>query len=66
MRLAGASLLGLCGLLSATLTLASGNTHFMDVRAEVANDYENEENIPTEKYFSEWTIVRFRRLVNPS
>lgn len=57
MRFFSTSLVGLLGLLSATLTVASGDTDFMSVREKVAKDYENEEKIPTEKYFSECASV---------
>lgn len=60
MRFFSLSLLGFLGLLSAILTLVRGDpdAHFMSVREKVAKDYEKEKTIPTEKYFSECTIVR--------
>lgn len=57
MRFFSPSLLGLFGLLSATCALASGDTDFMSVREKVAKDYEKEEQIPTEKYFSECNAI---------
>lgn len=61
MRFFAPSLLGLCGLLSASFTLVRGDTDidFMSVRENVAKDYESERPIPTEKYFSECTVVCF-------
>jgi hypothetical protein len=55
MRLLAPSLLGLYGLLSAsvpTVAQPSGDTDFMSVRENLAKDYESEGEIPTDKYFS--------------
>ncbi|KAJ6119429.1 hypothetical protein N7523_003709 [Penicillium sp. IBT 18751x] len=56
MRFSLSNLLGLYGLLSTsafTLVRGETNTTFMNVREDVAKDYESEETIPTTKYFTE-------------
>jgi hypothetical protein len=54
------SLLGLYGLLSAsafTLVRGESNSTFLNVRKDIAKDYESEGSIPTAKYFSECSIA---------
>lgn len=54
------SLLGLYGLLSVsafTLVRGESNATFMNVREDIAKDYESEGSIPTTKYFSECSIA---------
>ncbi|KAJ5157190.1 uncharacterized protein N7482_008290 [Penicillium canariense] len=56
MRFSASSLLGLSGLLSASVFVVAqpADSTFMSVRESVAKDYESEGEIPRTKYFSEY------------
>jgi hypothetical protein len=62
MRFSTPSLLGLYGLLltsASPLVRGESNTTFMNVREDVAKDYDSEGSIPTAKYFSKCSIEIF-------